>query len=248
MLGLAVGNYATSFVYRLPKQESSFTRHPYCDDCGTMLTPKDLFPAFSWLFLRGRCRYCGVSIPSLYFWMEIFCATLFVAALTLESMESYLLVVTAFSCIVTLWALEVQTRRIYSILMIAIVGLGMVYRTLFDGSYYPSLYGAFWGAGVPMVWWRLRQGRKDVTGKDERLVIPAYIALGAAAGTWLAPQGLAVFAGLWVAFFLLYRTACATVAPAWPKKLQTVPFSLALCTLILFPEWIPLAWQWLKGL
>lgn len=243
MLGLAVGNYATTFVYRLPRQESAFTRHPYCDDCGAMLTPRDLFPAFSWLLLRGKCRHCGTKIPALYFWVELFCGILFIAALNLGSQEAYLPVVAACTCLVTLWALEVRMGRLHHSVLLAICALGMIYRTLMDGSFYPSLYGVFWGAGVPMLVWRLRQGRKDITGKDGKVDIPPHVGLGAAAGAWLAPQGLVVFAILWALVWLGYRAMHHSKPP-----LHTVPFALALCLLIVYPSIIDMTWGWVESL
>jgi leader peptidase (prepilin peptidase)/N-methyltransferase len=33
-----------------------------CSNCHHELAPKDLVPLLSWLWLRGKCRYCGVKI------------------------------------------------------------------------------------------------------------------------------------------------------------------------------------------
>jgi len=35
-----------------------------CFSCGHVLGAGDLVPVFSWLFRRGRCRYCGAPIPA----------------------------------------------------------------------------------------------------------------------------------------------------------------------------------------
>jgi prepilin signal peptidase PulO-like enzyme (type II secretory pathway) len=34
-----------------------------CLSCGHELAAKDLIPVVSWLWLRGKCRYCGARIP-----------------------------------------------------------------------------------------------------------------------------------------------------------------------------------------
>ncbi len=36
-----------------------------------MLGVPDLVPVFSWIFLRGKCRYCKAPISSRYMWTEI---------------------------------------------------------------------------------------------------------------------------------------------------------------------------------
>lgn len=43
--------------------------HPFrgrsrCGSCGQTLGPRDLLPIASFLFCRGRCRYCGARIPA----------------------------------------------------------------------------------------------------------------------------------------------------------------------------------------
>lgn len=56
-----------------------------CAACGALLQPLDLVPLLSGLFLRGKCRHCGLVIPRHLFWVEVlavlvacvavFCAT-----------------------------------------------------------------------------------------------------------------------------------------------------------------------------
>lgn len=42
-----------------------------CPDCGSMLHAKDLIPVISWIWLRGKCRYCDNSISVQYPVVEI---------------------------------------------------------------------------------------------------------------------------------------------------------------------------------
>jgi len=35
----------------------------HCSACGRRLAIRDLVPVFSYLLLRGRCRYCGTRLP-----------------------------------------------------------------------------------------------------------------------------------------------------------------------------------------
>ncbi len=237
-LGLAVGNYATSFVFRMPEKQapSPFTKHPFCGGCGTMLQTKDLFPAVSWLLLGGKCRYCDMEIPAVYFWVELLCAFIFMAGVvSLGWSEEYLLVVVAGTVVITLWALEVRTQRIYYSLLLLIASAGFIYRTLLDGTLYDALFGMVWGAMVPLFVWRIREGKANPNGEKEPMQMPPSAALWATAGAWLAPFGLLVFIGLWVLYWLAYRTLASFVG-TWPKQLATAPFGLALMTLILWPD------------
>lgn len=241
MLGLAVGNYATSFVFRLPRNESPFTKHPYCGGCGTMLGVKDLFPAFSWLFLKGRCRYCEMPIPAVYFWMEVFCALIFMFGVwSYGFSEAYILVVTGGTVGVTLWALEARAGRVFHSVLLLLAAIGLVYRTLLDGTTMDAFYGMIWGAALPMIWWRARMDKHNTTGESQRLVIPPALALGATAGVWLATFGLMVFVALWAVFALAQRLSLKRSAEGQAQPLLTEPFVAALMVLVLFPQ--ALAW------
>jgi leader peptidase (prepilin peptidase)/N-methyltransferase len=63
LLGLAVGSFLNVCIDRLPANKSLAYPPSRCDSCGRPLTKRDLFPVFSYLWLRGKCRYCGARIP-----------------------------------------------------------------------------------------------------------------------------------------------------------------------------------------
>lgn len=63
LLGAAVGSFLNVVVDRLPRGQSVLVSRSRCDACGTALAPADLVPVLSYLWLRGRCRYCAVHIP-----------------------------------------------------------------------------------------------------------------------------------------------------------------------------------------
>jgi leader peptidase (prepilin peptidase)/N-methyltransferase len=63
LLGLAVGSFLNVCIDRLPAGESILRRSSHCASCGHSLAPLDLVPVLSFLWLRGRCRYCRAPIP-----------------------------------------------------------------------------------------------------------------------------------------------------------------------------------------
>ena len=62
LLGLAVGSFLNLCIDRLPKRGSILHPPSHCDICQHRLRPLDLIPLLSYLYLRGRCRYCGGPI------------------------------------------------------------------------------------------------------------------------------------------------------------------------------------------
>ena len=66
LYGIILGSFLNVCIYRIPKRESVVKVGSHCVNCNHKLTWYDLFPLFSWLFLRGKCRYCGAKISLQY--------------------------------------------------------------------------------------------------------------------------------------------------------------------------------------
>lgn len=66
LYGIVIGSFLNVCVFRIPKNESLVTVGSHCMDCGHPLKWFDLIPLFSWLSLRGRCRYCGSALSPQY--------------------------------------------------------------------------------------------------------------------------------------------------------------------------------------
>ena len=70
LLGMAVGSFLNDVIDRLPNNESLILPPSHCPSCQRRLTVRDLIPIFSYLWLRGRCRYCQAPIPRRILWVE----------------------------------------------------------------------------------------------------------------------------------------------------------------------------------
>ena len=63
LLGLSVGSFSNVCIDRLPARVSIVAGSSHCAQCLHPLGAADLVPVLSYLWLRGRCRYCGARIP-----------------------------------------------------------------------------------------------------------------------------------------------------------------------------------------
>jgi len=79
LFGLIVGSFLNCVIYRLGEKKSFLKGRSFCPDCGHVLSWKDLIPIFSFLILRGKCRYCGKKISLQYPLVELFTGILFLA-------------------------------------------------------------------------------------------------------------------------------------------------------------------------
>ena len=71
IIGCFFGSFFTLAVYRIPKKEDILIKHSYCPNCNHKLGFFDLFPVLSYIFLLGKCRYCGNKIRPRYLILEI---------------------------------------------------------------------------------------------------------------------------------------------------------------------------------
>ena len=71
MIGALVGSFCTLAVYRIPLGKDITHERSFCPNCNHKLNFLDLIPILSYIFLRGKCRYCGNKIRARYIIIEV---------------------------------------------------------------------------------------------------------------------------------------------------------------------------------
>lgn len=66
IFGAVIGSFLNVLIFRLPKGENVVKVNSHCMSCNHRLSPLDLVPIFSWIFLGGKCRYCKAKISPQY--------------------------------------------------------------------------------------------------------------------------------------------------------------------------------------
>jgi len=127
LLGMVVASFLNVCIDRLPNNESLISPASHCASCHHRLVVKDLVPVFSYLWLRGRCRYCSASIPRRLLWVEISTGLLF-GYLYWHYGLSIELAVTAFYCclFITLMVIDLEhglilNKIVYPAALVAII-------------------------------------------------------------------------------------------------------------------------------
>lgn len=70
VFGLVFGSFFNVVALRTLKGENVSFPPSHCVNCNHNLSGKDLVPVFSWLYLKGKCRYCKVKISPIYPFIE----------------------------------------------------------------------------------------------------------------------------------------------------------------------------------
>lgn len=79
-MGAVFGSFFTLAVYRIPLKLNITHERSFCPNCNHRLEFLDLIPIFSYLFLKGKCRYCGKPVRIRYLLLEVLSGLVFVAA------------------------------------------------------------------------------------------------------------------------------------------------------------------------
>lgn len=77
-IGTVFGSFFTLAVYRIPLRQDITHTRSYCPKCNHKLSFWDMIPILSYVFLGGKCRYCGQKIRPRYLMLEVMSGIVFV--------------------------------------------------------------------------------------------------------------------------------------------------------------------------
>ncbi len=234
-LGVIVGSFVNALVWRLHEQSKRTSKVPQkdlsiltgrsmCPHCHHTLAAKDLVPVLSWLWLRGRCRYCKKPISPQYPAVELLTGILFLSAYVLWPLElnamgivrlAFFAIFTVFFVALAVYDIRwfmLPDRLVFPLIAVAALQVGMmvVWHQTFADVWQPVagaaiIYGLFWGL------YQLSKG-EWIGGGDVKLAI----ALGLIAGSPVRALMVIFFASLFgtlASFPLLFRGKKALTQP-----------------------------------
>ncbi len=79
LFGLVFGSFFNVLIYRLPKEMNIAKPRSFCPVCKTPIPWYHNIPVISYIFLRGKCHFCGTKIPIRYPVVELLTGFLFLA-------------------------------------------------------------------------------------------------------------------------------------------------------------------------
>lgn len=176
VFGSVIGSFLNVVILRTPLHQSIVTEPSHCFSCGHRLAWYDMFPIFSWIFLRGKCRYCGEKISARYMIIESITATLYclsylVFGFSLELAFSAVL----FAVIVVLSAIDIDHFEIPYWCSIVVAVLGIISVFVFKDTPWHERLISF---GVILVVFTILVLVGGMGGGDLQLMAGAALLLG----------------------------------------------------------------------
>ena len=93
-----MGSFLGCMGYRIPNKIKTTYPSSFCADCGKTLKWYMNIPIISYIFLKGKCAYCGKPINFIYPFVEITGALLFLCNYLLFDFTADFFVATIISC------------------------------------------------------------------------------------------------------------------------------------------------------
>ena len=179
LLGLALGSFLNVCIDRLPTGKSIVRLPSHCNSCDRALRPPDLVPLFSYLWLRGRCRYCSARIPIRLPIVELATCLIF-ALLTWHSFQAWdglgleLAIAIVYACLfLVIFVIDLEEGLVLNSVVYPGMALAFVFSFFWpwpeiiwpDIGVLSALLGSAVGFGfmlLPYIIWRGGMGGGDV--------------------------------------------------------------------------------------
>ncbi|MBI2411535.1 MAG: prepilin peptidase [Candidatus Kerfeldbacteria bacterium] len=234
-IGLCVGSFINALEFRLHRGESNIRNthggaaRSRCPQCQATLAARDLIPVYSFIVLRGRCRYCAQPISWQYPLVECIGAILFIAtALMMGPLNPAAFVVTGYGAILLflfIYDLKYQLlpdRVMIPGIVVAVLASGVV----LDYTMMNMVWGAVVAGGFFLLQYLISRGRWIGAGD---------IRFGVLMGAMLGFQK--TIAALFIAYIGGAVVSLLLLAIRRVRRDTRIPFGTFLAVATLFCLW-----------
>ncbi len=181
--GLLMGSFCNAWAFRIVNGGSITKGRSRCPKCNHKLAAKDLVPLFSYLLLKGRCRYCKCGIALRYPTAELVSGLYYLSVVrtfgpSLEALRLLLL----GSLVLVMSLVDLDTMKLPDSLMLASALLSLMRLAENSANWRSMLTGLIPAVallGLVLIMDRLLK-KESMGGGDIKLLAVFGLHLGAA--------------------------------------------------------------------
>lgn len=225
IFGLIIGSFINCIVYRFYVGESFIKGRSYCPNCKHQLGFWDLIPIFSFLILKGKCRYCHKKISWQYPLVEIITAITFCLVYFLSVPGIIILARNLFfsAVLIIIFIFDFKYLLVADKIVVPSIFISFLLNLIVKMSWQNLLLGAIIGSSFFLIQYLISKGEWIGSGD---------IYIGALMGVMLGFKN--VILALILAYIIGSIVALLLVAfkkEGWKSKIPLGPF-LAIGTII----------------
>jgi len=178
LFGITIGSFLNVCIYRIPHKEDIVKERSHCMSCGHTLAWYDLVPLFSYIGLRGKCRYCKTKLSMQYPVIEALNGVIYVMVVLTNGVSvDSLLYCLLGSALLALSVIDFRTYEIPVGFNIFIAVLGLTHLILNYTNWSNYLIGAVSVGGVLAILYYASKGRA-IGGGDVKLMATCGLLIG----------------------------------------------------------------------
>jgi len=141
ILGASIGSFLNVLIYRIPRKIQVSYGRSFCPNCGHKLSALDLIPILSYIFLKGRCRYCKEKISIVYPIVETLSGLIFLISFLFFGYSLYYLKFVIFSSVlIVISFIDLQTMEIPDEPFLFGIFFGIIFLII-EKNYINTLFG-----------------------------------------------------------------------------------------------------------
>lgn len=227
IFGAVIGSFLNVMILRIPRNESVSFPASHCMSCNTPLRAWHNVPILSWLFLRGKCAFCGAKISIQYPLIEVLSALIFLFSamkfgLTFQAAG----IAVTFALLLALSAIDYRYKMVPDSLNLGALTIAVFSVTSFEQFGYNVTNALLFAGGFTLLRFYLSYAIKKEAMGEADIMIAAT--MGALLGVKL---GLAaIFLGAVLALPALLLTQDESEES---KQLPFIPFLALACWIVL---------------
>lgn len=129
--GLLIGSFLNVCIYRIPREESIAFPSSHCTRCNTKLKWYDNVPLFSYIILKGKCRYCREKISIQYPLIELLNASIYLLLFYKFNLSvNFIFYALILSVLIVVTLIDLKSMIIPDSLVVAILVLSILHKLI----------------------------------------------------------------------------------------------------------------------
>ncbi len=227
ILGAAIGSFLNVVIIRTPRDESVSFPASHCMSCNTPLRAWHNVPILSWLFLRGKCSFCGAKISIQYPLVEVLSGLIFLfSAMKLGLTFQSFGVALTFDLLLALSVIDYHYKMVPDSINLSALTIAILSATSLGQLGYNFTNALLFAGGFTLLRFYLSYAIKKEAMGEADIMIAAT--MGALLGVKLGL--VAIFVGAVIALPALLLTQGESEDS---KQLPFIPFLALGCWIVL---------------